>query len=96
MPGTVYLIHFDRPIGNPDNPRAQAQHYIGWTESLADRMLAHFKGHGSAIMAYLSGSKIGWQVARTWEGNRRLERKLKNRKNAKMFCPICQRKHKAT
>lgn len=90
--GTVYLIHFDRPIGNPNNTRGQAQHYIGWTECLADRLLAHFKGHGAAIMAFLSQSKIGWQVVRTWEGSRKLERQLKNRKQAKAFCPVCQGK----
>jgi hypothetical protein len=27
--GTVYLLHFLEPIGNPANPRAMAQHYIG-------------------------------------------------------------------
>ena len=27
--GTVYLLHFLEPIGNPANPRAMAQHYLG-------------------------------------------------------------------
>jgi hypothetical protein len=27
--GTVYLLHFLEPIGNPANPHAMAQHYIG-------------------------------------------------------------------
>jgi hypothetical protein len=27
--GTVYLLHFLQPIGNPANPRAMAQHYLG-------------------------------------------------------------------
>lgn len=88
--GTVYLIHFDRPIGNPSNPRGQAQHYIGWSENLPNRLQDHLKGHGAAIMAFLSESKIGWQVVRTWVGSRRLERKLKNRKQARHFCPVCQ------
>jgi hypothetical protein len=29
MNGTVYLLHFLEPIGNPTNPHAMAQHYIG-------------------------------------------------------------------
>lgn len=90
--GTVYLIHFDRPIGNPNNPRGQAQHYLGWTGNLTERMLAHVKGQGAAIMAFLSESKIGWQVVKTWKGGRHLERQLKNRKQASFFCPVCQRK----
>jgi hypothetical protein len=28
-PSTVYLLHFLEPTGNPANPRAMAQHYIG-------------------------------------------------------------------
>jgi hypothetical protein len=28
-PGTVYLLHFLEPIGNPANRRAMAQHYTG-------------------------------------------------------------------
>ena len=27
--GTVYLLHFLEPIGNPTNSRAMAQHYMG-------------------------------------------------------------------
>jgi hypothetical protein len=100
--GTVYLIHFDRPIGNPNNPRGHAQHYIGYSDNLAERLLDHAKGQGSAIMAYLAQTGIGWLVTRTWMGGRTFERKLKNRKNAKAICPICQCKginnglHKST
>ena len=28
--GWVYIIHFSRPLGNLDNPRAQARHYAGF------------------------------------------------------------------
>lgn len=88
--GTVYLIHFDRPIGNPENPRGQAQHYIGWTDSLQERLRSHSRGRGAAILAFLSQVGIGWNLARVWEGSRQLERRLKNRKKARQLCPICQ------
>lgn len=91
--GTVYLIHFDRKIGNPNNPRAMAQHYLGFSKKFPQRMNDHAKGQGSAIMAFLSQQKIGWRVVRLWEGGRTLERRLKNRKNAKAFCPVCRVSH---
>jgi hypothetical protein len=35
------------------------------------------------------GAGIGFEVARTWDGDRRLERRLKNQRNAPArLCPI--------
>lgn len=88
-----YLIHFERPIGNPDSPRGQAQHYLGYTgkESLKARLARHKSGNGARIMAVVSERGIPWQVARTWShGTRALERRLKNRHNAPRLCPICR------
>jgi hypothetical protein len=37
------------------------------------------------------GAGIGFEVARTWDGDRRLERRLKNQRNAPArLCPICR------
>lgn len=33
---------------------------------------------------------IGWTLARTWDGDRNLERRLKNRHNGPKLCPICR------
>lgn len=90
--GIVYLIHFDRPIGNMANAKGQAQHYIGWTVDVPNRMKEHATGHGAAIMAYLKQVGIAWNVVRTWRGSRYLERKLKNRRSAPFFCPCCNQK----
>jgi len=76
--GTVYLIHFERPIGDLDNPRGQAQHYLGFTEDLEARLEAHRTGNGSAIMAAVARAGVGWHLVRTWAGDRNLERRLKN------------------
>lgn len=90
MSGTVYLIHFSRPIGNTSNPRACAQHYIGWTpRALAERLDTHRAGSGARIMAAVTAAGIAWEVARVWNGGRALERRIKNAKSAPRICPIC-------
>jgi len=38
---TVYLLHFEEPIGDLDNPRGQARHYLGYTDDLEQRLQAH-------------------------------------------------------
>jgi predicted GIY-YIG superfamily endonuclease len=88
--GKVYLIHFDRPLGNLDNPRGQARHYLGYTDDLDARLEAHRRGRGARLMEVVAEAGIGWRVARTWEGDRELERKLKRRKNSPRLCPICR------
>lgn len=87
---TVYLIHFDRPLGDPNNPRGTASHYIGYTDNLERRLKEHAEGRGAAIMRAVWLAGIPWHVVRTWEGGRDLERKLKRRKKARCLCPICR------
>ncbi len=87
--GTVYLLHFERPIGSA-NPRGQARHYLGYARNLQERLDAHQAGNGSRLMAAVASAGVPWQLARTWRGGRDLERKLKNRHNAKQLCPICK------
>lgn len=83
----VYLIHFDGHL-------AHAQHYIGFCEeNLAQRVKRHREGRGSKLMRAVTRAGISWHVVRTWEnGNRDFEKRLKNRKNAKKLCPICNPK----
>jgi hypothetical protein len=92
VPGTVYLLHFNQRIGNPDNPRAGAQHYYGWALVLADRITCHTLGNGNSakIIQYVQRQGIGFQIVRTWAGDRLLERALKRRKNAPQVCPVCR------
>jgi len=88
--GTVYLLHFLEPIGNPSNPRAMAQHYIGWGAVAAERIAVQTAGAGAAIVRAVQARGIGFVVAATWPGDRALERRLKRRKCAPRFCPVCQ------
>jgi hypothetical protein len=88
--GTVYLLHFLEPIGNPSNPHGMAQHYIGWGAVAAKRILVQTAGAGAAIVRAVQAQGIGFVVAATWPGTRQLERQLKRRKHASRFCPVCR------
>jgi len=92
----VYLIHFAKPLGDLANPRGQAQHYLGYTEDLEQRLEAHSFGNGSAIMAAVSEAGIPWRLVRTWEGGRDVERRLKRQHNAPRLCPICKQGRQLT
>lgn len=91
MPGgitVVYLIHFDRPLHH-------ARHYLGYCngESLEQRIERHRRGDGSRLMRAVVAAGIGFEVVRVWEeGDRALERRLKNRKKSSKLCPVCRGK----
>lgn len=80
---TVYLLHFDAPI-------AHAQHYLGYTTNLSQRLAMHANGNGARLTQVCLERHISWRLARTWTGGRNLERKLKNQKHSARLCPICQ------
>jgi hypothetical protein len=88
--GLVYLLHFDRPIGDTSNPRGFAAHYTGWTLDLPARLAAHAAGRGARLMEVVGEARIGWQLARVWPGTRTRERSLKGSGGAARRCPICQ------
>ncbi len=84
----VYLLHFTSPLGNPDNPRGQAMHYVGQSTALAARLEAHRLGHGAAIMAACARKGISWICVRTWNDGTS-ERAIKALHNAPRLCPVC-------
>jgi len=82
--GTVYLIHLETPI-------AHSRHYIGWSRYFKQRIRHHRNGTGARFLAEAVRRGINFDVARVWknaDGN--FERKLKNRKNARLLCPACR------
>lgn len=87
--GTVYLICFARPIGNPACRRGQARHYLGWCLDLDRRLAEHRAGHGAKILAYLRRAGVGWRCVRTWPGSRADEARLKDRHRHADLCPRC-------
>lgn len=83
---TVYLLHFSDRI-NPGHP---TQHYLGYAEDLERRIKEHRVGRGSRLCEVAKERGISFVVSRTWSGDRRMERTLKDRHNAPLLCPICQ------
>lgn len=84
--GTVYLLHFDRPYRH-------AAHYIGWTQDLEARLREHQCGTGARLVEVAVNAGISFELARTWPGDRFLERRIKNLKSGRSVCPICAPKH---
>lgn len=84
--GTVYLIHFDKPI-------AHASHYIGWAANVDARLWHHKHNRGARILKRANELGISYAIVRTWPGTRELERKLKNQKKARIYCPVCKKEH---
>lgn len=84
MSGTVYLIHFKTKFRH-------AKHYIGFCEegNLESRMQRHRSGDGAKLLRAVVKEGIEFDVARTWQGDRDFERRLKKRKNASRLCPVC-------
>jgi len=83
---TVYLLHFDRRISENHT----AQHYLGSTKSLYDRIEQHRKGVGARLPQVAKERGIGFTVCRVWLGGGALERQLKGQKNSPRLCPICK------
>ena len=84
----VYPIHFTEKLHH-------AQHYIGFVDDdLMKRIALHKANKGAKLLAAVNEKGIEWKVVRAWRGaDRHFERKLKNQKNAKRFCPVCGCKH---
>lgn len=82
---TVYILKFDRPLGNPFNPRGQAQYYIGYCVdgTLESRLADHRAGRGAAITCACNARGITYEVVAQIDGDRSLERKLKSYKNTR-------------
>jgi predicted GIY-YIG superfamily endonuclease len=95
---TVYLLHFHRPIGNLKNRHGTARHYVGIVRSadpyaLKKRLWQHRKGYlnASKITRALFQQGIGFHVGHVWRGVApEFERVIKDWKNHKAFCEICQ------
>jgi predicted GIY-YIG superfamily endonuclease len=79
------LIHFNRPYHH-------AKHYLGYSEHLGKRITDHLAGIGARLLEVIIDAGIEWKLVRTWPGDRELERRLKNRKEAPKLCPICNPK----
>lgn len=85
---TTYLIHLDAKLGS-SHPRGGAQHYLGSTTNLTQRLATHRAGLGARMLAAANERGIAYDVVRTWPGGRDVERRLKALRNAPRLCPAC-------
>src|SRR5690606_19675181 len=76
----VYLLRFDRPLGDPDRPGAHASYYIGSTPDarLVQRLTEHWHRSDACIVRAARTSGRRFRLVRVWWGEGRpFERKLK-------------------
>lgn len=91
----VYILEFDKPLGNPNNPRGQARYYVGSCEDhrYRERMEEHESGRGAAITRAAAAQGIGWKTAFILPGCREVEKAIKRRKNTPRFVASLRRRH---
>jgi predicted GIY-YIG superfamily endonuclease len=81
--GAVYLVHFARPYNG-------AQHYLGFSTNIPERVKAHRAGRGAPLLAAVTRRGIPWRVARIWrKKDGFFEQRLKRNFALKDLCPIC-------
>jgi predicted GIY-YIG superfamily endonuclease/N-acetylglutamate synthase-like GNAT family acetyltransferase len=82
----IYVLHFDEKLSH-------AQHYVGCTDNLKARLLAHATGAGSRICRELMNRGINWRLGGLFETShrnmRKLERGLKDQRHASRYCQVC-------
>jgi hypothetical protein len=78
-----YLLHFERP--------SSTRGYLGFAEDPERQLDLPRSGRDARLVEVVVAAGIGFQLVRTWEGDRTLERVLKNRHNAPArLCPLCR------
>jgi predicted GIY-YIG superfamily endonuclease len=77
-----YLLHFSRPYKH-------ARHYLGSAKDLFQRLQEHDAGRGARLTQVVREAGIDLYLARTWNGDRKMERRLKRQHNGPRLCPIC-------
>lgn len=89
-PGWLYILHFDRPLGNLANVRGQAAHYLGFAIDVRARIADHAAGRGAAITQAAVAAGIGFEAFYR-AGTRATERQFKtSQKNTPSLCPCCR------
>ena len=82
--GHVYLICFDKKFYH-------CKHYIGFCyDDVEARLARHRAGHGARLLRAVNLAGIGYHVVKVWHDvDKHFERRLKNYRKSKSFCPCC-------
>lgn len=86
--GEVYLFHFNAPLGNLANRRAQAQHYVGFSDDLDSRIAAQLAGRGAKLVAAALAKGLIFELYH-WPAPLATEKLIKRRKQTSIYCPAC-------
>lgn len=93
-PRFLYLIHFAEPLHH-------AQHYLGSSYNLYERLSAHANGRGAKLTKALWENAHTWTLAAVYMPKPRtvadiftLERRAKQRHHSSAYCPLCDPDHK--
>lgn len=86
--GHLYIFHFNAPLGNLSNPRAQAQHYCGFAEDLDARLSKQLAGRGAKLVAAALKQGLIFEIYH-WPATLAVEKLVKRRKETAVFCPAC-------
>ncbi len=79
----IYVIEFERSLGNPQHRNGTAKFYVGYCEDdrIEQRLQEHRRGDGAAITRAAVHASIDFKVVMTIPGDRKVERQLKRQKN---------------
>jgi hypothetical protein len=86
--GHLYIFHFNAPLGNLANPRAQARHYCGFTDDLDARIAKQLAGKGAKLVAAALAKGLIFELYH-WPATLAVEKLVKRRKETAVFCPAC-------
>lgn len=86
--GEVYLFHFHQPLGNTANRRAQASHYVGFSDDLEARIAAQLAGKGAKLVAAALARGITYELYH-WPACLAVEKLIKRTKKTALYCPTC-------
>lgn len=87
----IYILEFSKPLGSHKH---SARYYIGYCKDealLASRLKAHNAGRGAKITRAARDQGITFRVAATMQGDRSVERLLKNMKNTPRIIKYLER-----
>jgi hypothetical protein len=92
LPGGPRGHHFRQPPESTEgcSRRGKCRLLQHWAQDLDQRLAWHRSGHGARLIEVIVAAGIGFVLARTWGGDRTLERRLKNRKVSPRLSPICR------
>lgn len=86
--GHLYIFHFNAPLGNLANTRAQASHYCGFAEDLDARIAKQLAGRGAKLVAAALKQGLIFELYH-WPAPLAVEKLVKKTKKTSLYCPAC-------